>query len=66
MIASLAMCLRYSLELGEVADKLEQAIAGTLDKGLRTPDIMSPGMQKVGTSEMGAAVRDALQEVLAR
>jgi 3-isopropylmalate dehydrogenase len=64
MIASFAMCLRYSLDLADVADKLEQAIARALDQGLRTPDIMSPGMRPVGTREMGAAVRAELQALL--
>ena len=29
-----------------------------LDKGLRTGDIMQPGMTKVGTSEMGRAIEN--------
>lgn len=56
MIASFAMCLRYSFEMIEEADRLEKAIANVLDNGLRTGDIMSEGMTKVGTGEMGDAV----------
>ncbi len=56
MIASLAMCLRYSFEMVSEADRLEGAIAKVLDDGLRTGDIMSDGMTQVGTEEMGAAV----------
>ena len=56
MIASLAMCLRYSFEMIEQADRLEAAIAGVLDDGLRTGDIMSEGMKQVGTVEMGEAI----------
>src|SRR5690606_14330896 len=59
MIASFAMCLRYSFSMIEEADALEAAIAATLDAGLRTPDIMSEGMVEVGTSRMG-------DEILAR
>ena len=59
MIASFAMCLRYSFEMVEQADRLEAAIAKVLDDGLRTGDIMSDGMTQVGTSEMGKAVLDA-------
>lgn len=59
MIASLAMCLRYSFEMIAEADRLENAIAKVLDDGLRTGDIMSEGMTKVGTQEMGKAVLDA-------
>ena len=33
------MALRYSLGLGEWADKLDQAIAAVLAKGIRTKDI---------------------------
>ena len=59
MIASLAMCLRYSFEMIAEADRLEGAIAKVLDDGLRTGDIMSDGMQQVGTVEMGDAILDA-------
>ncbi|HUV32558.1 MAG TPA: isocitrate/isopropylmalate family dehydrogenase, partial [Devosiaceae bacterium] len=56
MIASFAMCLRYSFGMAELADRVEAAIAAALDDGLRTPDIMQPGCTRVGTVEMGAAV----------
>jgi len=59
MIASLAMCLRYSFEMVAEADRLEGAIAKVLDDGLRTGDIMSDGMTKVGTTQMGKAVLEA-------
>jgi 3-isopropylmalate dehydrogenase len=58
MIASLGMCLRYSFAMVREADLIEQAIAATLARGLRTADIYSDGMTKVGTSEMGGAIRD--------
>ncbi|MEP7452610.1 3-isopropylmalate dehydrogenase [Phyllobacterium sp. SB3] len=56
MIASFAMCLRYSFNMVAEADRLEAAIAGVLDEGIRTADIMSDGMTKVGTVEMGDAI----------
>lgn len=56
MIASFAMALRYSFGLTEKADMVEKAISNTLDKGLRTKDIMSDGMQEVGTIAMGDAI----------
>lgn len=56
IIASLAMALRYSFNMGGLADRLEQAISAVLDRGLRTRDIMSSGMREVGTQEMGAAI----------
>ena len=46
------MCLRYSFAMTREADMLEQAIADTLAKGLRTADIFSEGAKgakKVGT-----------------
>ena len=61
MIASLGMCLRYSFGMGELADKLDAAIAQVLGKGLRTADIWSEGTSKVGTADMGAAILDAFK-----
>jgi 3-isopropylmalate dehydrogenase len=55
-IASFAMCLRYSFDLGEAADRLEKAIADVLDQGLRTADIRQDGCKTVGTTEMGDAI----------
>jgi len=56
MIASFAMCLRYSFNLTQEADNLEKAIANVLDQGIRTGDIMAEGARKVGTTEMGDAI----------
>jgi 3-isopropylmalate dehydrogenase len=56
MIASFAMCLRYSFGMVAEADRLEAAIAAVLDDGLRTADIMSDGMTRVGTVQMGDAI----------
>ncbi len=56
MIASFAMCLRYSFDMIDDADRLEKAIASVLDQGLRTADLMSDGMTKTGTGEMGDAI----------
>lgn len=55
-ILSAAMMLRYSLGREDMAERIENAVSRVLDKGLRTGDIWSEGMQKVSTSEMGAAV----------
>ena len=55
-IASLAMCLRYTFYLSDVADRIERAIASVLDQGLRTPDIAQDGCRTVGTREMGEAI----------
>jgi 3-isopropylmalate dehydrogenase len=47
------------------ADMLDQAIAGVLEKGLRTRDIMSDGMREVGTKEMGAAILEDFRRLAA-
>jgi 3-isopropylmalate dehydrogenase len=60
MIGSLAMALRYSLDMGAEADRLERAIAETLAAGHRTADIAKPGEATVSTSAMGDAVVAAL------
>jgi len=56
MLASLVMALRYSFALPGTAARLEGAIAGVLDKGLRTADIWTEGREKIGTSAMGDAI----------
>ncbi len=60
IILSVAMMLRYSLGQEALAVKIETAVASVLDQGLRTSDIWSAGMTKVGTAEMGDAVVAAL------
>ncbi|MDO4724293.1 MAG: 3-isopropylmalate dehydrogenase [Comamonadaceae bacterium] len=59
-ILSAAMMLRFSLNQPEAADRIEAAVRKVLAQGLRTPDIWSEGTKKVGTAEMGDAVRAAL------
>ena len=56
MIASFAMCLRYSFNMVKEADNLEKAIANVLDQGIRTGDIMAEDSRQVGTVEMGDAI----------
>lgn len=64
LILSVAMMLRFSLNLGEVADRIEQAVNHVLDRGYRTADIVQnseDGNQKlVGTDEMTNQVIRAL------
>lgn len=55
-ILSFSMLLRYSFDLGEDADMLDQAVETVLGKGLRTPDIMTDGAREVSTQGMGEAV----------
>jgi 3-isopropylmalate dehydrogenase len=60
-ILSAAMMLRYSLNQEAAAQRIEAAVKTVLNQGLRTADIFSVGMTRVGTVEMGAAVVRALQ-----
>jgi 3-isopropylmalate dehydrogenase len=61
MIGSLGMALRYSFGLGDVADRLDAAIASVLASGLRTADIRSEGGRVASTSEMGDAIVAAFE-----
>jgi 3-isopropylmalate dehydrogenase len=60
MLASFAMAMRYSFNMGKEADQLEAAIAAALARGLRTADIKSEGCTIVSTPEMGQAVVEEL------
>ena len=59
-ILSVAMLLRYSLELASEADAIESAVTQVLNKGYRTGDIASAGTTVVGTKEMGKIIREEL------
>ena len=61
-ILSLAMMLRFTLQQPEAAARIEAAVDAVLSSGLRTGDIFSDGMQRVGTAEMGEAVVAALNK----
>jgi 3-isopropylmalate dehydrogenase len=61
MLASFGMALRYSFDMGELADKLDQAIATVLAKGLRTADLKSEGATIVSTAQMGEAILKEVQ-----
>ena len=52
-ILSFAMCLRYSLNEGKLADKIERDVQDVLKQGIRTRDIMAENCTLVGTAEMG-------------
>jgi 3-isopropylmalate dehydrogenase len=62
-ILSFAMCLRYSFAMKKEADLIERAVAAVLDQGIRTGDIMQPGMRLVGTKDMGSAILAALDAI---
>ncbi len=53
MIGSFGMALRYSFGLTDLADKLEGAIAGVFNKGLRTADIKGNAPTSISTTRNG-------------
>ena len=55
-VLSFAMMLRYSFDLKEEVDLVETAVKNALATGVRTGDIMQPGMRRVSTTEMGDTV----------
>jgi len=55
-ILSAAMLLRYSLNRGADADRVEAAVLKVLEAGHRTADICSAGDRPVGTQQMGDLV----------
>jgi 3-isopropylmalate dehydrogenase len=57
-ILSVAMMLRYSFALEDEARTIEKAVSEVLDSKARTADIMSEGMQLVGTKEMGSLIAE--------
>jgi 3-isopropylmalate dehydrogenase len=60
-ILSFSMALRYSLNLEQEADNLDQAVQKVLDDGLRTKDILTKGNKEVSTSQMGDAIISKLK-----
>ena len=52
-ILSAAMMLRYSFDMDEEANAIENAVEQVLKEGYRTTDIMSEGKTLVGTRECG-------------
>ena len=62
-ILSVGMMFKYSLNLEEPNKWIEMAVESTLNKGTRTLDIMSDGMNQVGTQEMGDLVASELERI---
>ncbi len=60
-ILSAAMLLRFSLDLDQEADSIENAVRQVLKDGYRTADIMSEGNTEVGTEEMGDLIIERMK-----
>jgi 3-isopropylmalate dehydrogenase len=59
-ILSFALALRYTFDMAAEARLVEAAVNSVLDAGLRTGDIMQPGMRRVSTTAMGEAIVAAM------
>lgn len=57
-ILSVAMMLRYSFDMSDEADAIENAVSAVLEEGYRTADIMSDaeGLKSVSCTDMGDLV----------
>ncbi len=55
-ILSVAMMMRYTFTREDIAQRIENAVRKTLQRGLRTADIAETGTEKIGTDAMGDAV----------
>jgi 3-isopropylmalate dehydrogenase len=61
-ILSAAMMFCYSFGWAKEADMIDAAARNVLNAGIRTADVLSPGLKPVGTRAMGDAVLDALNK----
>jgi 3-isopropylmalate dehydrogenase len=61
-VLSFAMMLRYSFDMGEEADLVENAVRRTLAAGVRTNDINQAGAAGVSTRAMGDAVLREIEQ----
>ena len=62
-ILSVAMMFRYSLALEKEARAVEIAVEEVIKAGYRTYDIMSAGMKKLGTKEMGDIIAQKVTNI---
>jgi 3-isopropylmalate dehydrogenase len=63
-ILSVALLLRYTMDLPQEAELVEKAVAEVLKEGYRTQDIYQEGEKLVGTEEMGNKTVQKLQTLL--
>ncbi len=59
-VLSLAMMLRYTFSRPDLAQRIDDAVSGVLDRGYRTLDISAPGSTVIGTAEMGERVTESI------
>ena len=59
---SVAMMFRFSFDMSEEADAIENAVSANLDADYRTADIMSEGMTLVGCKQCGELILKNLRK----
>jgi 3-isopropylmalate dehydrogenase len=64
-LLSFAMALRYSYDLADEAQLIETAVENVLAGGIRTADIMQPGLARVSTTVMGDTLLRELDKLSA-
>ncbi len=64
-LLSFAMALRYSYDLADEAQLIETAVENVLAGGIRTADIMQPGLARVSTTVMGDTLLRELNKLSA-
>ncbi|MCG8693934.1 MAG: 3-isopropylmalate dehydrogenase [Minwuiales bacterium] len=64
-LLSFAMALRYSFDLADDADLIEQAVENVLASGKRTADIAEPGTAPISTDAMSDALITELDKMAA-
>ncbi len=61
-ILSASMMLKFSLDLADAADAIEQAVSAVLAEGIHTPDIAIDPSKAVNTQAMGDAIAQKVVE----
>lgn len=59
-VLAAAMMLKYSFDMEQESQAVENAVNTVLSAGWRTGDMMSEGMKLVGCKEMGRLIAEAL------
>lgn len=60
-IMSVAMMLKYSFDMTDAHDEIDNAVTAVLDDGLRTADIYQDGTKKLSCTEIGEAILNKLR-----
>ena len=59
-ILSASLMLKYSFDMIEESDRIQNAVQKVLQKGLRTQDIAEENTESLGTKEMGTAIENEI------